>query len=100
MCRPVSLRNAADRSNGLELPNNESIISAAHRSQPANLMSIESVRDGLSLDIPVRRSQRANFGASPIRWEHAESWHKITNSDRNCVYKSGERLLWSENKLQ
>ena len=59
--------------NGMEVSNSESSLGARHLTQPANLASPELVNNESSMDIPVRRSQRANFGVPPIRWGHVES---------------------------
>ena len=69
---PIQTEGEGDGLNSMDLSNNESSMDAEHRTQPANLESPELVNKS-PMDIPVRRSQRANFDAPPIRWGHVES---------------------------
>ena len=69
---PIQTESEGDGPNSMDLSNNESSMDAEHWTQPANLGSPELVNKS-PMDIPVHRSQCANFGVPPIRWGHVES---------------------------
>ena len=69
---PIQTESEGDGPNSMDLSNNESSMDAGHWTQTTNLGSPELVNKS-AMDIPVCRSQCANFGVPPIRWGHVES---------------------------